>query len=119
MAGGVGGKQVMRLELTDVGRSPSRVYGNVGVATVARARLSPLSRQRRRRRSSYPPPHAGDLSGGAFAPGYCEPATRQDLLRPYEGSDLLAYAVDPRIGRVGEDDAALLTPYQAAQGSLF
>ena len=60
------------------------------------------------------------LAADAFTPWLtADAATRHALLRPYAGSDLVAYPVDPRVGRVGEDDAALLTPHKAAQGSLF
>ena len=117
----VGGKQVMRLELT--GRRPFAFAGlwecwrgdgrPRETFTIVTTAAAPSIAHIHHRMPVI-------LAADAFAPWLtANLATRQDLLQPYEGSDLLAYAVDPRIGRVGEDDAALLTPYQAAQGSLF
>lgn len=117
----VGGKQVMRLELT--GRRPFAFAGlwecwrgdgrPRETFTIVTTAAAPSIAHIHHRMPVI-------LAADAFAPWLtANLATRLDLLRPYEGSDLLAYAVDPRIGRVGEDDAALLTPYQTAQGSLF
>lgn len=117
----IGGKQAMRLELTE--RRPFAFAGlwecwhrhgeSRETFTIVTTAAAPGIAHIHHRMPVI-------LTADVFTPWLTADAvTRHDLLRPYEGSDLVAYPVDPRVGRVGEDDAALLTPHKVAQGSLF